>query len=314
MRSPTETERARLTVVHQLALDATTVQVVRALEDLGIRAILLKGPAIASRLYDTAPERPYRDIDLLVDPELISQAEEVVMSLGFHDPLARARNQERAEHAGTWRRTRRLPEELDLHTSLYWCTSDPAGLWAQLSRHTRQLELVGTRVEVLGDAGLALVIAGHAYQHATHEKPLEDLRRAIERLDPDAWRRAAAMADELGAGAVFAAGVRCAPSGERLLAEIEAKSETSTSIRIHVDGAPPGSLGFLRLAEARLLRHRARLIAQKLFPTRAFLRSWSPPAGRSSASLPVAYLRWWLWLARSAPAGLRAYRRAKREP
>ena len=49
-----------------LAVDRMSVEVVRALADAGIEAILLKGPAILDRLYDRGEHRPYVDCDLLI--------------------------------------------------------------------------------------------------------------------------------------------------------------------------------------------------------------------------------------------------------
>ena len=50
-----------------LALDAHAVTVVRALEDAGVAALLLKGPGLARRLYaDDPSRRRYSDVDVLV--------------------------------------------------------------------------------------------------------------------------------------------------------------------------------------------------------------------------------------------------------
>jgi hypothetical protein len=46
-------------------VDHLTADVVPALTAVGIRCILLKGPATVRRLYDDPLERPYEDADLL---------------------------------------------------------------------------------------------------------------------------------------------------------------------------------------------------------------------------------------------------------
>ena len=52
-----------------LALDLAAGELIRALQTAGIDCLLLKGPAMAHRLYLNAPGcRNYGDIDLLVAP------------------------------------------------------------------------------------------------------------------------------------------------------------------------------------------------------------------------------------------------------
>jgi hypothetical protein len=48
----------------------------------GIPAILLKGPVIATRLYDRRVERPYADVDILVPRERFADAARIAATLG----------------------------------------------------------------------------------------------------------------------------------------------------------------------------------------------------------------------------------------
>jgi hypothetical protein len=56
---------------------------------------------------------------------------------------------------------------------------------------------------------------------------------------------------------------------------------------------------------------KARLVAREAFPTRAFMRTWSPLARRGPAGMAAAYAHRPFWLARRLPAAYRAYRRAR---
>lgn len=83
---------------------------VSALAEAGVRCVLLKGMAYASRLYQAAAERPMCDIDLLVQKSELLQAERTLYRIGatlhFWSPL---------HHASTWQK---LGLAIDLHHSI----------------------------------------------------------------------------------------------------------------------------------------------------------------------------------------------------
>jgi hypothetical protein len=59
-------------------------EVLAALETAGVRALVVKGTALAYRLYPSAELRPRGDTDLLVDHAALPAARAVFASLGFH--------------------------------------------------------------------------------------------------------------------------------------------------------------------------------------------------------------------------------------
>jgi hypothetical protein len=63
--------------------DGLTSKVHGALEDAGIRSLLLRGPAVAKRFYADETLRTYRDIDLIVPKERLTDAAGVLQRLGF---------------------------------------------------------------------------------------------------------------------------------------------------------------------------------------------------------------------------------------
>jgi hypothetical protein len=66
-----------------LLLDVALKRTLEALERRDIGAIVLKGPVLARRLYDSAAFRPYHDVDIVVHAEQLDLASRTVLELGF---------------------------------------------------------------------------------------------------------------------------------------------------------------------------------------------------------------------------------------
>lgn len=305
-------ERAR--AIKTLALDAAAGEALRALAARGIRATVLKGPGIARRLYAEPAERPYRDIDLLIAPGQLADAEQALRELGYRCPSADARPSERAPHHSSWRRPWPAPALIELHWTLYWCAADPEDVWTELSRDTQTISFAGERAAVLGDGAQALVVAVHALQHGGEAQPLEDLRRALKAYDEREWSQAAGIARRLGLGAELAAGLCLLDEGARLAERLALHQAPSLEMRLRGSGVPPVAAGLMRLAAAGSPRARARLLADELIPSPAFMRATSALARRGRRGLLAAYLLRPAGLLVKAPAGLRAWRAASRPP
>src|SRR6266566_5277767 len=86
-----------------LALDALATQVTAALADVGIRAILLKGPALADWLYG-GESRQYSDVDLMIARADTVVAERLLEDLGFELVALDILPHDRPHHARTWAR------------------------------------------------------------------------------------------------------------------------------------------------------------------------------------------------------------------
>lgn len=93
-----------------------------ALAAAGVDAVLLKGAAVAHTAYASFVERPMRDIDLLVAPEQVDAAQEILRAAGWsrshHGPPAEAYDGHHhlppfADAGGTGAR-------LELHTDLFF--------------------------------------------------------------------------------------------------------------------------------------------------------------------------------------------------
>jgi hypothetical protein len=294
-----------------LAVDDATARIVSALRSVGVRPILLKGPAIAQWLYEEDEVRPYGDIDLLVSPEDLGPAEELLEQLGFRNYGYEGVH--RLDHADTW-----IPEagqtSIDLHRTLLGATAPPERVWETLSGDTKNVKVGGRNVEALSPAGGALHIALHAAQHgAATVKTLNDLERAVTRLPDETWQAAAALADELDAVEAFGTGLRLLPEGKALAERLEVSRRTSVDALLMAEGDPAVARGIERLANTPGLSAKLRLLVRKLFPEPSFMRAWSRMARSGPPGLALSYLMRPLWLLwRAVPAGI-AWRRARHE-
>ena len=77
-------KRYRQNVKNSLKLTAELVRIMSNLEERGIRAISLKGPALGLSLYGEISSRVSRDLDILVDRVDVEKAEAMLLSQGYH--------------------------------------------------------------------------------------------------------------------------------------------------------------------------------------------------------------------------------------
>jgi hypothetical protein len=171
-------------------------------------------------------------------------------------------------------------------------------------------------VDVPGPAACALIAALHAAQHgAGAARPIEDLERAVQRVDQETWRQAASLAQELGAGSAFSVGLRLTSRGcelaERLGLSFEAPSR---ALRLISSTPPRTAMGIEQLVTAKGARARMTLLGRKLAPSRESMRYHYPGARRGRSGLATAYVSRFFSLALSLPRGWRAWHGAARPP
>lgn len=296
---------ARLLVAHALNVDSVTGEVVDALRGAGVRAILLKGPTLATWLYEGGPARGYADSDLLVAPGNMDAAERVLERLGFElAPIE-------SPHARTWARPG-SGGQVDLHFTLPGLSIAPADAWSEIAARTETVSVGGTDVEAPAPPVRALLVPLHAVHHgADVERPMMDLRRALERVPETIWRDAAVLAQRLGATAPFAIGLRLVPEGELLAGRLRLPSAELVASVTGMGSHAPIALGLERLSAAHGVREKLALVLRELVPTREFMRWWSPLARRGPVGLAVAYPLRVLWLVRHARGSVRTWRRSR---
>jgi hypothetical protein len=294
-------DRAALAAARRLTLEGTAARVIRALQDAGVRAVLLKGPTL-SELY--GGRRYYSDVDVLVGPDSAGAAEAVLEQLGFelrHDD----------PHSRIWSRA---GLDVDLHTTLIGAHADPARIWETLGSETELFRLGDAAIVGLNRGARALHVTLHAAQHGAEEaKPREDLRRALDLYPEDTWAAAARLADELDAQAAFWNGLALEPAGRELQSRLAlAPGMTRTETELRAATPPPTAVGLLRLAETPGLGAKTGLIWREAFPSAAFLRNWSRLARRGPAGLALAYVWRPLWMLLRLGPALAAIMRARR--
>jgi hypothetical protein len=295
-----------------LANDAATAEIVKALNRSGIRAVVLKGPALKRWLYAPGVPRPSMDVDLLVrwsDLDVIGAA---LNGLGWRylgiDAVGRDR-----PHCHVWER-RDTGMLLELHRSIAGVGVPGDRAWEILSENTEAIRIDGVPAEALAVPVRAMHVALHAAQHGPGlGRTLDDLELALEKLPERVWQEAARVAIRLQALPAFAAGLALADSGRELLARLELSPEIPAEIAVRADGAPPAAEGMAWLLGRPGLLAKARFVLRHLVPPVGYMRVWSSLARRNNLGLAIAYLWRPLWLLGRLRPALAAWTRARRK-
>jgi hypothetical protein len=302
---------ARLAVAAAtLRVDAVTAEVLAALAESGVRAILLKGPSVSRWLYEEG-ERAYVDTDLLVAPGEHARAERVLTELGF-EKLIEESALPGPVAAMSWRRGG--DPAVDLHRTLVGVGEEPETVWGALAARTKMLRVGAIDALVLASPAREVHVALHAAQHGARERqPVEDLRRALGSVGEKTWREAATVAQELGAVPAFASGLRLLPEGTALAERLALPTKRSVEASLRARTAPMGSRAFDRIAAARGFRARLAQGWHSLAPSPAHMRAFVPLARRGRIGLASAYAVRLFAVARALPRALAAWARARAE-
>lgn len=291
-----------------IAIEHASGDVFSVLRGAHLSPLLLKGPAQVRWLYGTETHREALDVDVLVSPHEVLEAERVLARHGYRAETDTTPGV-RLDHAATWHKPGSF--RVDLHWSV--AGADPARAYRVLSEHTEHIDLQGTPVEILDEAGRCFIAAVHAAHHGARTAVTRaDLARACVIADLQTWETASTIAREAGAERAFSAGLSLAPSGQTIAAALQLTSRPDPRTALALETAPETGIGYYWLAQQRGLAERARFVSRKLIPPVAFMRDWRPIAHRGRLGLAAAYLYRPLWLAWWAPHGYLAWRRAQR--
>ena len=296
------------TTIRSLMIDQVAGEAIGAMTRAGLRPVLLKGASFASWLYDDGQARSYSDVDLLVAPDQFDAAAGVLASLGFAPRSAGVAEGEQADHADNWDRPG--SPSIDLHNTL----SAKVGVssrqcWDVVSAHTQPTRVGGSATEVLLPSVLAVHVVLHAEVGRT--KTLDDLARALARLDRTQWEAALEIARTLHAVDAFGVGLRLLPEGKELAQALELPTELSVELYLQASSTAVLARPFADVARACGWRAKAALVARELVPTPSFLRVWFPPARRGGPWLVAGYVYRLVWVPSHAPRGLRSWWRAR---
>ncbi len=305
-------EPGLVAVARSLLLDREAASVVEHLRKAGVPAILLKGAAIATWLYDDGAPRPYLDVDLLVSPSNLDKTLHALAERGYKRVIEGAHPAEvgpkEIELIGP------ASVAIDLHHGLLGASGSSAHCWEVLARRTVPLRLAGVAdVPVLDVPARAMHLALHAAQNGPIDvKAIADLERGLSRISKDDWKEASRVAADIGAEQAFAAGLRILPSGQQLAEDLSLTREMTVELALRTRSATQDALFFERFAVARGVGRKGALILRKFFPTSGTMRANSALARRGSLGLVCAWIAHPFSLARRFVPAITAWYDARR--
>lgn len=278
--------------------------------------MVLKGPTFEALLYDASEYRFSRDLDLLVQAEVVPNVEPVLRRLGF-EPFFLPEDEPTGvgTHAGAWRRERD-ESWVDLHHTIAGVEAPSNVLWEALREHWASQHLADANLRVLDRVACAMLVALHTAHHgpqiARHSpRGVDELRRALARFDQREWEEAAALARRLGATEAFAIGLRLVPEGVALASALGLSGTVDARRRLAWSEAPYGARALAAFADASF-QQRVRLVVRLLVPNPRSMRLGTPLARRGRFGLAAAYALRPLRLVQRLPGALRAVRAARR--
>ena len=308
--------RSQGDIAQRMRVDTWTGEVVRAFAEVGVRPILLKGPATVRWLWPDDPfRRSYCDADLLVAPEDHAVARRILANRGFtaegHPRLHRD-----GHHALSFMREDD-GAQVDLHHTLHGMLDVPAArVWEAARRQAGSMVVGGAPVAVLGPTMRLLHVALHlGANEGPGDRAWTDLTRAFEVSTSDEWESALDLAREVGVAHELAARLRRRDEAAWLLERLGPQPRAmrySLAAAVSAGRVPQTVLSIERLLAADGAREKARYALAKLAVSTDEL---SPRAARvlaRSRSLPLARCAHAATIAARLPGALAAWRRERR--
>ena len=146
--------------------------VVRLAETIGIRALVIKGPAMAQQ--GLRPERESADVDLWVDPARLDDLVAALEAYGWHLRYESVRHWIVPEHSRTLRQDR-WACELDVHDRFPGFFADRHDVFEALWARRTTAEVGGVEVPVSDRVGNAAILALHALRDLRPGRVADDL-------------------------------------------------------------------------------------------------------------------------------------------
>ncbi|MET0550753.1 MAG: nucleotidyltransferase family protein [Xanthomonas sp.] len=236
-------QRQRSTLLRTLRQTAALQQIVRCLDDAGLRHCLLKGQGYAA-LFGTPQNREACDIDLLIDAADRDRALALLQDLDYvldPDAAGRLERYTRDNHALSLRHAD-SGLVLELHLRLANRAREfplqPAALW---NHHTTLVRVAGMQVTTLAPPLAVVYAAFHGTKHNWHRAFwLVDLAQALRSPSQD-WAATLALARQLGVERQLALGVLLAEAtlGVPLPAALREQASLLRSARFAADTLLP---------------------------------------------------------------------------
>ena len=181
------------------------------LENHTIAAVPLKGPIPAVSVYGHIALRQCGDLDILVPPQHVLQAKELLMGEGYR-PMRQFSHAQEAAHLRSFHAYSLVREHGRVAVDLHWTVMpsyfavplDPKGLWD----HLEPVELVGTAVLSLPREDVLLFLCIHGFKHEWERLgwicDVAELLRVHQQMD---WGRVLEQAEALGSRRILLLGL-----------------------------------------------------------------------------------------------------------
>lgn len=141
---------ARVSEFRLTFLEGRLLRAVSALEEAGIRAVLLKGAGLALTVYRGFSERPMADVDLLVAPDQAATAQRIITQQGWlhRTDVPRERPYDHHQHLPPLEDREGVGVGLEIHTDLFAREHPFAIAAADVRRRAREASFHGHAVLV----------------------------------------------------------------------------------------------------------------------------------------------------------------------
>ena len=191
-------------------------QIVRALGDLGIDVILLKGAHLATTVYGDPGLRMMKDIDLLVRRTDLEGAQRALLELGYGPADRPDIEEECARHHHLPPFTKAGASAVEVHWTIAppggTIAVDPTALWQRAAA----VRVAGLPAMALSDEDLLVHLSLHAalqHRFRMRQRHLCDIAVTVQaRRDRIDWERLAAIANAANAGRFVYCTLRVAES------------------------------------------------------------------------------------------------------
>ena len=157
-----------MNAARNLGLTAELLRILALFESHGIAAIPFKGPVAAISIYGDLALREFDDLDILVQQESLSRAEQIISSQGYR-PEIRVPRAQRQLHLRTDCEKAYIREDATCRVELHWliaahCFPFPIDIEKVWKRH-RYIQLGDARVRSFSPEDTLLILCAHGAKH-----------------------------------------------------------------------------------------------------------------------------------------------------
>jgi hypothetical protein len=187
--------KAHEQVSHSLHLTAELLGIAEEFEKKGIRMLALKGPVLSVLAYSQPASRTFCDLDLLVPPDAVARASDVLQARGY-GPLVSTHEAQGCHRIFVRDRDNATVE-------LHWALFPPALQWpleqTGIWERAQEVHIGGKAVPTLGPEDTVIFLCLHGFKHRwSRLKWVCDMRFALQPASNVDWTAVVARSQEIG--------------------------------------------------------------------------------------------------------------------